>query len=260
MFGVQVVLAMAIGGVWTDQMSRVPTIINGIDGLDTDWPFMCVLIDSVGSCGCVLVNGRRVLTAAHCVDGIATDDMAVVLGLQRSSQVASEVASGDAVTYGVARYRIHPLFSGENTDGDIAVVTLSNEVTFRDDIQPVSRLARKSESFLANSDCWGMGFGLTDKAAGTLADNLQVANMNVITDEECNDIFVNDIDRSVCVFNGDDAESICDGDSGGPLVCLVGGEQVLVGVGSLGGTQCTKASVFTSVASHRTWLKVMGVK
>lgn len=72
--------------------SMTPTIINGIDGVDTDWPHMCLLVND-NICGCVLVNNRVVLTAAHCVFGMWVSILVIFFHRDSPNQIITCVWS-----------------------------------------------------------------------------------------------------------------------------------------------------------------------
>ncbi|KAL5017389.1 hypothetical protein ScPMuIL_006978 [Solemya velum] len=210
----------------------------------------------------VLVNRKTVLTAAHCINDIdlPANQYTVVLGLQRRSQLSSEISSGDAKAYDVESITVHPSFASSTKTDDIAVVKLSSKVELRNDIRLIRRLARNSDRFVGNSDCWISGFGWIDSVNGILADNLQVANMDVVSQQACRELRGDTVPGTVCLFNGFNEESGCAGDSGGPLVCRKGKEQVLLGLSSFGPKYCDSYTIYTSIAAHRPWLRSLGVK
>ncbi|MER8068837.1 trypsin-like serine protease [Streptomyces sp. NPDC094034] len=236
-----------------------PFIIGGTGTTISTAPWMVQLWyadeanDEYYFCGGTLVAPNKVLTAAHCVNGLDWRRYGVV-----NSGVTSTESNG--VLTGVTRQWQHASYDDATVRNDIAVLTLDTPLK-----QQWLRLAQTQDSALykAGTTATVYGWGVTSGASDALATNLRKVSLPLVSDTTCDtamrkilgkDYFVEG--GMICAgtpATGADAgtKATCSGDSGGPLI--VGGK--VIGIVSWGVEGCTAKgaySVFTKVSPY-TW-------
>ncbi|WP_405643064.1 trypsin-like serine protease [Streptomyces uncialis] len=205
-------------------------------------------------CGGSLVAADKVLTAAHCVDGLDWRVHGVAL-----TGATGLYDSAAGTLAGVHRVWKHPKYRAASAQNDIAVVTLDRPVK-----QKWLRLAATGDTALykPGTSATAYGWGLTSgRADGQMAAKLRKVSLPMVADGTCDRAMRNVLGRDyfvagqmVCAgkpASGADrgTTSTCNGDSGGPLV--VGGK--IAGVVSWGVEGCTAKGaypVFAKVSSY----------
>lgn len=96
------------------------------------------------------------------------------------------------------------------------------------------------------------GWGLTDGLGDTLSEVLNYVDVDVITNEDCEEAFGDLPETNICT-SGDQDTGSCNGDSGGPLVA----EDKQIGVVSFGIMFCLPGypSGFTRLTSFLDWIE-----
>ncbi|XP_021349844.1 fibrinolytic enzyme, isozyme C-like isoform X2 [Mizuhopecten yessoensis] len=234
-----------------EQLSQDSRIFGGSDGQISENPWQ-VSIRSWNShiCGGVILDETTVLTAAHCL-GNAARTYSIRYG-------SGALATGYSVS--VTSTKLHENY-GVGSGGfpnDIAIMKVQ-AMSFNGNAQPISLTQRSNDDLAEGALCRITGWGNTNGGTSSIPDNLQEAEMSVITDSACEGQWGSNICRSchVCVY-GDGERSACNGDSGGPLVCKnnESDQWELVGVTSWGATNCPPGypSVYTEVRSYADWI------
>ncbi|KAL9694040.1 hypothetical protein quinque_013325 [Culex quinquefasciatus] len=203
--------------------------------------------DGLTFCGAAIVNQRWVITAASCAQGKTTSDVVVVVGTSRIDLLG-------VPRYQVDRIVVHPNYDVNVDANDVAVLRVRRPFIFNESLQPITL---GSENVEAGTNAIATGFGRTSISDSNPASYLRYVNVDVITNEECQEAF-NDYhqDRlhgnTVCTRSAE-GSGICLGDAGGPLVS----NGTLVGVISWG-IPCGMGmpDVYARVSAHRAWVLV----
>lgn len=239
-------------------------IINGNEAGEGEWPWMTSLsfigADPARShfCGAVLVHPEFVITAAHCVHDyhspMRPSELQVTLGRTRLTSSAGVIESVQAVI-------IHPSFSPETFENDLALIQLSRPVNL-----PVLEIAspKAVDLFTPSREGIILGWGYMDAYFPVRPDVLRKANIPIVSDKECEDKLGLDfqVNSMFCagklatnVFADDGIDS-CYGDSGGPFVMQHEGRWKLVGLVSWGYSCASEKypSVYTRVPNQFDWI------
>ncbi|XP_019755958.1 trypsin 3A1 [Dendroctonus ponderosae] len=196
-------------------------------------------------CGGALVTRNTVLTAAHC------------FGTSYASMTSSYVVKfGSNTTYGtgiqIDSVLVHPSYSSELLDSDIALIRLKSNVTISNSVAliRISELSSYSPGSYASVTGWGY-----ERENGTISDVLRGANVPLTSESECQKSYANVINitkNMICAGYSKGGKDACQGDSGGPLVQ----KNKLIGVVSFG-AGCARAGfpgVYTNVGQFMDWV------
>jgi trypsin len=223
-----------------------PKIVGGSETTIAQYPWQAALVLSPAVapgdnaherqfCGGSLVTTRIVITAAHCVDGISTGEIDVVLGRTTLSSGEGQEIPAQALA-AQANYN-HPS-GNEAPRYDVGYVVLAQPSG-----QPRIQIAGDTEGSL-----WApgaseriSGWGCTSEPVifnCTTSDTLRDATVPIVADSTCGSgsVYDGDFDASTMVCAGFLSGGIdtCNGDSGGPLQAPTGGSYRLVGITSWG--------------------------
>ncbi|EDW64483.1 trypsin iota [Drosophila virilis] len=188
-------------------------------------------------CGGSIYSKEIIVTAAHCVANRLPKDLRV--------RVGSTYHNSGGTLVGVTRTLSHEYFNRPSYANDIAVIRLSQPLTFGKSVKPIA-LAQTTPSRKTFATVTGWGFSKKLAAPPT---QLQSVRLRIMSHKLCWKInfglITNDM---VCAF--DWKKGACNGDSGGPLVV----NRELVGVVSFGKFMCFGPTVFANVAVQRDWI------
>ncbi|XP_013875946.1 serine protease hepsin isoform X2 [Austrofundulus limnaeus] len=234
-------------------------IVGGVDARQGSWPWQVSLqYDGVHKCGGSIISNRWIVSAAHCFPERFrfVNRWRVLLGSIYNKPVNANVAEVKTIVY----HSSYLPFVDANIDDnsrDIAVLALTQPLTFNEYIQPVCLPAygqRLTDGLMGTVTGWGnVGY----------YNVLQETNVPIISDAVCNapDYYDNQITTSMfCAGYEKGGIDACQGDSGGPFVaadCLSKSSRYrLLGVVSWG-TGCAmakKPGVYTRVSRFLPWI------
>jgi len=214
-------------------------------------------------CGGTIVNKRYIITAAHCTKykGATAIKVEVVIGEHNwcdgeTNEGGSWISAKRVINH--PRYVDHPRY-----DNDIAVLELSEDITFTANIKPacLPTSATKDYSNLAATiSGWGGTIGWAPpgpKPQQPRQCTLKEGVVKVLspTSQKCRrEIGTRASTIKLCAWTeGTDA---CQGDSGGPLTVAENGKVTLIGVTSYGyGCAHSTPGVYARVQGFLPWIK-----
>ncbi|XP_004523132.1 melanization protease 1 [Ceratitis capitata] len=251
-------------------------VSHGKDVDLNEFPWMALLIYDTPQdrfkCGGSLITDNFVLTAAHCMVGVAEKVIAVRLGEHDLSEQedcvnlnSRRICSPPVEDIDVEKTIPHPDFNNARKTNDVALVKLNRSVKFQKHIKPIclpiipeaAEIPRDRRFFIA-------GWGGTEN--GRTSNILQKALVPHKTREQCQAIFRRtQINENHLCAGGDGLIDTCKGDSGGPLFYLApySGPQksqryVQYGVVSFGGTECgsdkNSPGIYANVINFMPWI------
>ncbi|XP_063366470.1 trypsin-like [Cydia amplana] len=205
-----------------------------------------------GACGAAIISDRWLVTAAHCVEPMIERHINQVWVGGNTVQTSQ--------LYTIDFMFAHPLYDKDIFIYDIAVLYLSQPLTFSNTVQPLE-LPRTEYELNAVHKFAGHG----DDEHGHTTDYLMSMKARTLGVEEClsnipetqhcyidHQLYhINKV--TICVKRIGNRFGTCHGDSGGPLVR----GNTLVGILSHAPDSCSRSMVdfFTNVAPFVGWIK-----
>ncbi len=242
-----------------------PLIVGGAPADPGEWPWQVALVDGAATdlyadqfCGGSLVANDWVVTAAHCVEGLAIADVDVVAGIYNLQTPAAGYQRRDVRTI-----VIHPSWNPANYNYDIALLRLKTPVTLGGSGATKTQtieLVAPTIGDLVGFNSWVTGWGNTESVP-LWPTQLYEVEVPIITNAICNDSshYAGGITNNMlCAGFDAGGKDSCQGDSGGPLVIKdVSGQYRLAGIVSWG-DGCAEPmlpGVYTRVSNFTAWVK-----
>lgn len=228
--------------VWSDEEKNsgvdgkaTPRIVGGTESNKADWPWMAGILYSDRSsnydaqfCGASVIDKNWVLTAAHCIkEGSAAElqpqDIEVLVE-------AHDLRSNEGKRIKIKRIIMHPDYNSHTYNNDIALIELESPTDT--ETLPLYENGGDLEGITATAIGWG--YTRPDDSFSAASKRQQV-NLPVVTNEECNAAFYEEITGTmICAGYLTGGKDTCSGDSGGPLVINQNSKWMLAGVTSWG--------------------------
>lgn len=239
-----------------------PRIVGGGPSGESEYPFVVSLqvrepaLGGTGGpahgrhiCGGSLIDRRWVVTAAHCVSGLAGPAVLdVVVG-------PTSLTSGSGLSRRVAQIVVHPGFRGIGSAPDVAMIRLA---TPADGVEPIEPVRAGERDLWEPGDAAAViGWGTTAEG-GDPADALQAVDVEFQSDDTMASpgVYGPDFMAAHMVGAGPLAggKDACQGDSGGPLFVRAGDRPRLAGIVSWGEgcAQAGKPGVYSRVGEGPT--------
>ncbi|XP_034127472.1 chymotrypsin-1, partial [Drosophila guanche] len=173
-------------------------------------PYQVSLQPVVGAhnCGGAILNEQWIITAGHCVENFVPALVNVITGTNRWEEPGA--------VYYTSEIHMHCMYDQPYMHNDIALVKLTQNITFDEYTQPIelpTRPVREGDEIVLTG--WG-----AEEAYGSSAEYLQKLTLGFVPLEECLRIFNQTSSMGVghlCTYSRE-GEGACHGDSGGPLV------------------------------------------
>jgi len=244
-------------------------IVGGTEAQQGAWPWAVILgRQRFGGgfqvmCGGTLINEDTVLTAAHCFDPIPGGSGINYVRLG-DHDITTTSDGATPVDISIRRSIQHPGWDSNSLDNDIAIVKLSQSVSYTRNIKPACLPDQYSgqdlTTVLSNPDPVIVGWGSTQTGGGS-QNRLRQARVPMVTPATCRDAYsgisrVTIGDTKLCA--GDGTRDTCNGDSGGAMLSNnIGGTYSVVGVTSFG-VDCARPDfpgVYTRVDQYLPWVR-----
>ncbi|KAK2884829.1 serine protease 33 [Channa argus] len=236
-------------------------IVGGMDASEGAWPWQVDVQTTKDQhiCGGTIITENWVLSAAHCFPNPSeVSPYTIYVGRYQLNGLNKHQAS-----YRVTRVVIPPGYTNPESGRDLALLQLSEPITWSDYAQPVC-LPTSSTSFPPGMLCYVTGWGdIQNGVALQGAGTLQQVQVPIISQSSCQEMYqtnkdsVDILDDMVCAGFQEGGKDSCQGDSGGPLVCqMLNGTWVQAGVVSfgLGCAQTNHPGVYARLTSYSSFI------
>lgn len=219
-------------------------IINGVDANGTE-PFAASVI-GIGTksgngfsiyCSGTLINNNTVVTAAHCMTDVGSDDY-VVFGLQENG--------ANVQGRKIVRSAYHEKYNAWAQEGtrdlnDIGMAQFTGGLPANArpaQLLPDDTILQNGTNILLVG--YGVNNGSTQSGSGILRyTEAPIAEFNYGTSE---------------IRTDEKAHGSCNGDSGGPGFVHYNGKYYLWGATSRGDARCVQEGIYTKVTAFRSWM------
>lgn len=259
------VFVSAISSSFTYARNEIDSrIFRGINATKGQFPYFAQVLTNATEpnatqpdyiiCGGSIISAKFILTAAHCLEHYTR--VMVTLGIYDVEDNSTQQIRHAEHTF---VHKGYDLATGSN---DIALIELTNEIEFSDDIKPIALSCE-----ITPAGVWTQlaGRGRVRANDKVFPKILQWTTLLTIPNEICTKAYPRiDISTAkVCTF-GKHKQGSCLGDSGSVLLRMFNGTEAQIGVvngGSTRGCDEGQIGIFSRVSSYIDWIeKHTGVK
>ena len=201
-------------------------------------------------CGGSVISKNWVLTAAHCLLDLETDELLVSAGdhkLGRKDKYEQRRM--------ITKVILHEEYEISSDHNDIALLKVDKPFIFNNNVKPVC-LPKSGIGIdkFKDSKCDILGWGHTTKRKRS--PELRIASVKIMSQKTCSNYFEELLTSSMfCAGYHKGGIDACQGDSGGPMICQTN-RKVQRGITSWGDgcAQAKKPGVYTDVSLFIKWI------
>ncbi|PYI24068.1 trypsin-like serine protease, partial [Aspergillus violaceofuscus CBS 115571] len=189
---------------------------------------IALLYGGARTCGGSILSPAHIITAAHCVASATPTRLRIRAGSAR--------CDAGGILVNVSAIHIHPNYSAPTVDNDLAILTLSENLTYSLTIAPVGLPAFGAGVLASGTEVVVSGWGATGEG-GANSPTLRAVTVAVVGREECRAGYrgFGPVTASMfCAGTPAGGRNACGGDSGGPAVVVAGGTGTGTGSGNDG--------------------------
>ncbi|XP_067208364.1 venom serine protease 34-like isoform X2 [Linepithema humile] len=235
---------------WKKQPNKY--IVGGKETAINEYPMMCGLVDSINKilyCGCTIISGQYIVTAAHCVEGKNINQIGVIIG---EHDVLTGKETKATRLYRMNWCKMHPNYYVFHND--IAVCKIMGIIDYSAEVGPVCLPFQHKQNSFDGSVVTALGWGLLE-FGGVKSNTLQKVNLDIISLIKCKNYYPNVIDNNICTYTPE--KDSCQMDSGGPILWSnpITHNLVLVGIISSGiGCASKEPAIHTRTGAFINWI------
>uniref|UniRef100_A0A8D8RFZ0 Serine protease 42 n=1 Tax=Cacopsylla melanoneura TaxID=428564 RepID=A0A8D8RFZ0_9HEMI len=241
--------------------------VPGINTYFGEYPWMLELFylerpeKSLFKCGASLIGPDIALTSAHCIK--ANTEYWVKAGDWYNRDVIDDEFLPEQ-TRDVIDLRIHPQYSSDTLENNIALLKLSPDIEYADNVSPVCLPDWNLD--YEGENCEVTGWGRDGSDIKTYNHYLRKVGMSIIDRHQCQEklrtsqlgAYFEVTEGYKCAWNRTSDINSCKGDGGGPLICpLRNDSTIFVQVGiSAWSVRCEPdmPGLYTNVEYYRDWI------
>jgi len=237
-------------------------IVGGEETTRYAFPSMAaIMVNDRFKCGGTLIDESHILTAAHCVYGIANlHHLRVYLSAHDLRKVKDYLTDAKADEYRVRTIIYHNKYNHRTLENDIAILTLETTAHVWVGASPIC--LDSSSSTYVNQKALVTGWGRLT-AGGSHSSVLRAVDVTVMSNAQCVEKYRNtgpEVVKDTNICASDPGKDACKGDSGGPLFTVKSGYNGLVQVGIVSwgmpcNAQINSPGVYTRVSKYIKWIR-----
>lgn len=195
-------------------------IVGGEESNPDDYLWMVAIIKSRPSsdvkpfCGGSLISRRHILTAAHCLEGLAPRDVLVRLG---SYDFEDATASSTSYDFAIDQFRVPAQYSKKTHVADIALMRLKTPLLPDDNYKTVC-MPHPRHSYVGALGTV-TGYGSQVQVDRKASPKLRQVTVPIWENRKCSATYKRNLTESfLCAGYEEGGRDACQGDSGGPLM------------------------------------------